>query len=139
MVAVAGCRHRSSTTVRLAVDATAWIVEEVSLGRTGEAPGRIDLEWRVERAASVLVHHAERLGLGSPGWGSAVSSGRHRHLVAALSVGVAAPMDGPSTQVGIDAAAARLQVAEDAWMVLAVGVDRPAARAAMGAVGGCPR
>ena len=46
-------------------------------------PGRVDLEWRVERGGSVLLHHAERLGPGGPGWGSAVSSGRHRHLVAA--------------------------------------------------------
>ena len=135
MVAVAGCRHRSSTTVRLAAGATAWIVEEVSLGRTGEGSGRVDLEWRVERGGSVLVHHAERLGAGGPGWGSAVSTGRHRHLVAALAVGLPGRGDGPPTLVGPDAAAARLQVADDAWMVLAVGADRPTARAAAGAVG----
>jgi urease accessory protein len=134
MVAVAGCRHRSSMTVRLAADATAWIVEEVSLGRTGEDPGCIELEWRVERAGSVLLHHAERLGPNGPGWGSAVSSGRHRHLVAAVSVGVTAPGGAPTTVVGADAAAARLQIADDTWMALAVGVDRPAARGALDAV-----
>ncbi|MET0326811.1 MAG: hypothetical protein ABW219_16450, partial [Ilumatobacteraceae bacterium] len=105
-----------------------------SLGRTGEESGRVDLGWRVERGGTVLLHHAERLGLGSPGWGSAVSTGSHRHLVAALSVGLGTASDGPATQVGPDAAAARLQIADAAWMVLAVGADRPAARRAMHAV-----
>jgi len=133
-IAVAGCRHRSSMTVRLDPGATAWIVEEVSLGRTGEDPGHLELEWRVERAGAVLLHHAERLGPSGPGWGSAVGNGQHRHLVAAVSVGVVAPGDGPPTSVDASGAAARLQIADDTWMVLAVGVDRPSARCAMDAV-----
>ena len=34
----------------------------------------------------------------------------------------------------LNAAAARLQIVDDAWMVLAVGADRPAARCALHAV-----
>ena len=51
-------RRRSS---RLAAGATAWVVEEVSLGRTGEPSGRRP-EWRVERGGGSVLHHAERLG-----------------------------------------------------------------------------
>ena len=107
----------------------------MSLGRTGEASGRIDLEWRVERGGAVLLHHAERLGLGGPGWGSAVSSG----ATATSSPRWPSGSDGDRRTArrrwsGPDAAAARLQIADDAWMVLAVGADRPAAPAAMRAV-----
>ncbi len=124
LVAVAGCRHRTTTTVDLAGDATAWIVEEVSLGRTGEPPGDLVLEWRVEREGRPLVHHAEHLGPGAPGWGSAVTTGGHRHLLAALAVGLAVP-DAPPV-VGADGAVAVLAVAADAWVLLATGPSRPA-------------
>jgi urease accessory protein len=129
LVAVAGCRHRSTTTVALAIDAVAWIVDEVALGRTGEPPGHVTLTWRIERAGRVLLHHEERLGPDVPGWGSAVTAGQHRHLLAAIAVGRPAPAAVPL--VTDDVAAAVLTVDADAWVVLAAAVSRPVARQAL--------
>lgn len=126
LVLVAGCRHAATTHVVLAAGATAWIVEEVSLGRTGEASGSLTMSWRVERGGRVLVHHAERLGPDVPGWGSAVTTGSHRHLLAAVAVGSPCPDLAPV--VSADASFAVLPVADDAWVVLATGADRVAVR-----------
>jgi urease accessory protein len=122
LVAVAGCRHSADTRVALAVGATAWLVEEVSLGRSGEPSGDVSLLWRVERDGRPLVHHAEHLGPSTPGWGSAVTTGHHRHLLAAVAVGCAPPADAPV--VGPAVALAVLAVAADAWVMLAAGVSR---------------
>jgi urease accessory protein len=126
LVAVAGCRHEATTTVVLAADATAWLLDEIVLGRTGEPSGHVTLTWRVERSGRVLLHHAEPLGPDVPGWGSAVGAGRHRHLLAAIAVGRPAP-DGTPV-VTADVAAAVLAVAPDAWVVLVAASSRPVAR-----------
>ncbi|MFP5489670.1 MAG: hypothetical protein ACLGHQ_15365, partial [Acidimicrobiia bacterium] len=105
-------------------DATCRIVDEVSLGRTGEPSGDIITSLRVERAGSVLVHHDERFGPGHPAHLTSVGVGAARHVLTALLVGVD---PGPSsTTVGSDRAASRLRLADDVALVLAVGHDRPA-------------
>jgi urease accessory protein len=129
LVAVAGCRHSADTHLALAAGATAWLVEEVVLGRAGEACGDMSLLWRVERDGRPLVHHAEQLGPSTPGWGSAVTTGHHRHLLAAVAVGCATPDVAPV--VAPDVAVAVLAVAADAWVVLAVGASRPIVRDAV--------
>ena len=53
--------HRSSGSTG---SATCRVVEEVVLGRTGEASGDLDLSLRVERDGRLLVHHEERFGPG---------------------------------------------------------------------------
>jgi urease accessory protein len=132
LIAVAGCRHHSTTTVRLAAGAVVWLLEEVALGRTGEPSGCVTLTWRVERAGRVLLHHTEQLGPDVPGWGSAVSAGGHRHLLAAITVGRPAPETPPA--VTADVAAAVLAVAPDAWVVLVAGSSRPVARRALATI-----
>jgi urease accessory protein len=131
-IVVAGARHRVSTVVRLAPTARCTIVEELSLGRSGEPSGDIDLELRVERAGAPLVHHAERFGPSSPGVGTSVSVGGARFVVSMVVVGP--PVDGPRTTIAATGAAAWLPLADDAAMLLAVGTDRPAAWAAADAV-----
>ena len=128
-MAVAGCRHHGTTTVALAADATVWLLDEVVLGRTGEPSGNVALTWRVERAGRVLLHHTERLGPHVPGWGSVVTAGRHRHLLAAIAVGRPVPDAAPV--VTADVAAAVLGVAADAWIVLVAASSRPVARRAL--------
>jgi urease accessory protein len=130
LVAVAGCRHRTTMTVCLDTEATAWVLEEISLGRSGEVSGRVDLEWRVERGGAPLVHHAERLGPEVPGWNSLAAAGTYRHLAALLVIGCPAT-ELPATVVGSDLAVAHLALAEDAYVVLAAGVDRPHVTAAL--------
>jgi urease accessory protein len=128
LVLVARCRHRTVTEVELAAGATARIVEEVALGRSGEEPGTLHASWRVTRDGRPLLHHAEHLGPDAPGWGSAVTVGRHRHLLAVISVGTPAPTSPP--RIDHDAAVAVLGVAPDAWVLLAVGADRVAVQRA---------
>jgi urease accessory protein len=126
LVAVARCRHSVETHVALAAGATAWLVDEVSLGRSGEPSGDVVLSWRVVRDGRPLVHHAERLGPGAPGWGSAVAAGRHRHLLATIAVGHPTPDVAPVVEP--DLAMAVLAVAADAWVVLAAGASRRVVR-----------
>lgn len=130
-VPVAGSLHLARTVVELTGSATASIIEEVSLGRTGEPPGRVDLELRVERDGRPLVHHTECLGPGVPGWGSVVGVGRARHLYAAVVVGPPAGRPsagvGPADGLADGVAVAVLPVAPDVVVTLAVAPDRPTA------------
>jgi urease accessory protein len=119
-VSVQGSRHRVRTLVRLASSAECVLVEEVALGRSGEQPGVLDVELRVERDGVPLVHHHETFGASS----SAVGVGAASHALAGVFVGTAAGE--PRTVVDGAAAAAWLPVAADAAVLLAVGRDRPA-------------
>ena len=131
-VSVIGSRHRSITQVQLAASASCRLVEEVSLGRTGEPAGDLRLSLRVEREGSVLVHHDECFGPGWPGSLTSVGVGAARHVVSAVLVGVTA---GDSrTVVEPGRAVGWLRVADDVVVVLAVGGDRPAVRALLAEV-----
>lgn len=139
VVSVVGSRHRASTWVDLVGSATATIVDEVSLGRTGEPPGRLDVELRVARDGLPLVHHLERLGPDVPGWSSVVHLGAARHLLTAVHVGPPAPA--PQARVGSadglpdGAACAVLPVAADTTVILTVAPDRPTAHRAAAETG----
>ena len=122
-VSVVGSRHRSVTRVRLADDATCRIVEELSLGRTGEPSGDIGLSLRVERDGRPLFHHDEWFGPNCAGAATSVSVGAARHVVSAVVVGIEA--GAPRTTLERGRAAAWLPVAYDAAVVLAIGGDRP--------------
>lgn len=132
LISVGGSHHLLRTEVTLAGDASCAIVDEVVLGRSGEPGGHLEIEIRVTRDVRALVHHTERLGPQTPGWGSAVTVGTARVLVTAVVVGP--PSGTPATTVGADASAAWLPLAEDAAVALAVGDDRIAARRGLSAV-----
>jgi urease accessory protein len=121
-ISVTGSDHRVRFDVSLDGAASAVIVEEVVLGRTGEPSGSLELATRVVRDGTVVVDHAERLGPTTPGWGSVGLVGAARHLVAAVVVG--GPAGGSSVVVEPDVAAAWLPTAVDAGVLLAVGPDR---------------
>jgi len=133
VVSVAGSRHRSVLQVDLAADARVDVLEEISLGRTGESSGRLDLEVRIGRCGQVVVHHVERLGPDVAGWGSAVHMGPARHVLSGVVVGE--PAGPPATLVrdpmGGGVAAAWMPMASDVATVLVVAPDRPAAHAAL--------
>jgi urease accessory protein len=123
-VSVAGSFHRASTLVRLAPAASCTVVEEIALGRTGESPGVLVLDLRVE-CDGPLLHHTETFGRGA----SSVGTGAARYAISAALVGVA---PGPSaTEVGAATAAAWLPRTGDAAVALAVGPDRPTTWAAL--------
>ncbi len=131
VVSIVDSNHRSSTQVSLEDGAHCTIVEEVSLGRSGQAPGTLELEIRVERDGRPIVHHTERFGPFEPGAGSAVGVGAARHVISGVVVGPDAgdPLTvvGRSDQSGGGAHGAWLPVGPDAAMVLVVAPDRPAA------------
>lgn len=125
-VSVVGSSHRSLTRIRLATGASCRIVEEISLGRTGEPSGDLVSSLRLERAGAVLVHHDERFGPGHPGAATSVGIGAARHVLTAVVVGLD---PGPAAAVVEPGrAASRLPLTDDALMVLAVGHDRPTVR-----------
>jgi urease accessory protein len=132
IVSVAGSRHRSVTRVHLAAGATCRIVEELSLGRTGEPSGDLAVSLRVERDGGVLVHHDETFGPRRPGTATSVGIGAARHVLSAVVVGVVAGE--PRVVVEPRRAIAWMPVAGDAVVVMAVGSDRPAVRALLAAV-----
>ena len=122
-VSVVGSVHRSETLVRLVGDARCVLVEEIVLGRTGEPPGRLDTEIRVERDGRALVHHRELYGPDVPGTLSSVSVGSARHVLTAVLVGT--PPGDARVVVEATRAAAWLPMESGAVSVLAVGPDRP--------------
>lgn len=125
-VSVAGSDHTVRTLVQLDDNATCRILEEVSLGRSGEPSGRLRLVIRVERDGVPLVHHDETFGPDVLGAGSVVSTGTARHVLSEVVVG-AAELDAGRSPVVMngETRAAWLPMADDVAMILAVGPDRP--------------
>jgi urease accessory protein len=135
MVSIADSDHRSSTRVHLAPSAALTLVEEVSLGRSCQPSGTLELDLRVERDGIVLVHHCERFGPCEPGAGSAVGVGGARHVVSGVVVGAEV---GPAvTSLDADGSGAWLPVTDDAAMILVVAADRPAAMRVLGKLRPC--
>lgn len=125
-ITVAGSHHRATTRVDLAPGATCELVEEYSLGRTGEPSGTIETSLRVVRDGAPLFHHDETLGAFAAAGLTSVGVGMARHVVTALIVGE--PAGGAATAVEGGGMAARLPLADDASALLGAGVDRPTVR-----------
>jgi urease accessory protein len=125
-ITVRGSNHRATTRVDLAEDATCELVEEYSLGRSGEAPGTIETSLRVERGGRALFHHDELLGALAEAGTTSVGVGTARHVTTALIVGEVAGDTATSVEAG--GMAARLPVDDDAVVLLGVGIDRPTVR-----------
>jgi urease accessory protein len=125
LVSIAESDHRSSTRVQLSAGAVLTLIEEVSLGRSGQDSGTLELDLRVERDGAVLLHHCERFGPSEPGARSAVGVAGARHVVSGVVVGD--DVGAAVTSLDDDGSGAWLPVADDAAMVLVVAADRPAA------------
>jgi urease accessory protein len=123
-VSVAGSDHHMSTIVHLGRGASCRVVEELALGRGDEAGGRLDAIVRIERDGAPVVHHRERFGPGTPGWGTTTAVGDARFVHQEFRVGE--PAGEAATVVAHGGAAARLPIADDAMVILAIGRDRPA-------------
>lgn len=123
-ISVRGSCHRVRTLVTLAPNARLRWRESLSLGRSGEAPGRYDGLLRVERDGVVLSHHQLRFGDGIPGWAGPGALGPGRAIASEITVGPPAH-NGVERGEGADAAAAST-IADDAQITQAVAatVDR---------------
>jgi urease accessory protein len=121
LVACAGCRHRGRSVVRLARGAAAVWSESVALGRTGEAPGHVDLRFDAEHEGAALLRDGLRVGPSVPGWaGPAVTDGM-RHVGSVALLGVRPPEvlpgDGPHVLALAGPGAVVRAVASDAAAV----------------------
>jgi len=76
----------------------------------------------IRRDGAPVLHHRERFGPGTPGWGSTTAVGDARFVHQEFRVGV--PACEPATMVEPGAAAARLPIGDDATVILAAGRDR---------------
>lgn len=114
--------HLTLTQVELAQGATARVVEEVSLGRSGEPSGKLSIGLRVTREGKTLLNHLEQFGPEVPGHGSSVSVGPARHVLSAVVVGVEAGKS--RVEVTPQCRVAWLPIAEDAAVAFAVGDSR---------------
>ena len=123
-ISVVASRHRMITRVEMAPTASARVVEEVVLGRSGEVSGDLTLSVRVERDGRALVHHQEQFGPDAIGARSSVGVGGARHVLSAVLVGV----DAGRSRVLVDnaRAGAWLPMSDDVVVVMAAGHDRPA-------------
>lgn len=122
-ISVVGSRHEMTTTVQMDATASARVVEEIVLGRSGEESGDLGLSLRVERGGRALVHHREQFGPGAVGARSSVGVGGARHVVSAVLVGV----DAGRSRVRVEdsRAGAWLPMGDDVVVVMAAGHDRP--------------
>ncbi|MAT04757.1 MAG: hypothetical protein CL424_06915 [Acidimicrobiaceae bacterium] len=125
-ITVAGSHHRAVTRVDLAAGATCELVEEFSLGRSGESAGTIETALRVVRDGAPLFHHEEVLGASAPAGSTSVGTGNGRHVMTTIIVG--SPSRHPTTLVEGGGLAARLSLADDAVALIGVGIDRPTVR-----------
>jgi urease accessory protein len=139
LVSIVDSDHRSSTRVRLEPSGRCTIIDEVSLGRSGQESGTLELEIRVEQRGLPIVHHTERFGPFEPGAGSAAGVSAARHVISGVVVGPEA--GDPVTVVGPFGGAhgAWLPVSAEAAMVLVVAPDRPAAVQLLGRLRPCLR
>ncbi|MCB0968100.1 MAG: urease accessory protein UreD [Ilumatobacter sp.] len=126
-ITVAGSHHRATTRVDLEPGATCELTEEFSLGRSGEPAGTVETSFRVTRAGAPLFHHDETLGAAALSGATSVGVGGARHIATLVVVGPR--VDRAATLVDGGGMAARLPLADDAYAILAVGVDRPIVRA----------
>jgi urease accessory protein len=95
LVAHAGCRHRSAARLSLAAGAVAVWAETISLGRSGEAAGDVELRLDVELDHAPLLRDGLRAGPSTVGSrGPAVLAGARQAGTVAL-LGTRFPIDDP--------------------------------------------
>lgn len=127
ILVVRGAHHTQSITIDLAEDATLDLVEEIALGRSGEAPGTLDTRLRVVRSGAPLLDQRQVFDPTDPSWSTTAGVGGHSHVVQQLRVGPPPAPASSVTEVGPLAAAARFPLAGDAELAVALGADRCAA------------
>ena len=128
LVSVVGSDHLVDTTVTLARSSRLRLVDEMVLGRAGEASGRIRVRCRVVREGAHVLAHDLDLGPGSPGWDGAAVMGGARALISALLVGPDAPPTASVANARDGSRAAWMPFAPEAALLLAVGPSLLSAR-----------
>ena len=118
-IVTALARHATRTSVVLDGDAAVRLLEQVQLGRWGEAEGHWQGRIDVERDGRAVLRHALALGPGSPAWDALDSP---RALLSLLDV------PGAGGAAGTNGGAVRMPLAAGGTLVSATGPDLSAAR-----------
>jgi urease accessory protein len=113
-ILVAGCEHRTTTTIELAVGATLVWREVVVLGRHDEPSGSLLQRLHVDREGAPLLRTELPVGPRWPGADGPAGTDGARVVTSLLVVG----LDEPVLPSGVDGAV--LQLADDAWLVTSV-------------------
>ncbi|MGH8934468.1 MAG: urease accessory protein UreD [Egibacteraceae bacterium] len=124
LLVTAGAAHRSAAHVDVEDGGVALWWEELVLGRTGEAPGRLTARLSVDYAATPLTRHEVRV---TPGWDSYARLGPYRAHVTACAAGVTPRWRDGATPV-LSGTAAVLACDGPGLLVTAAGDDLAAAR-----------
>ncbi len=119
-----GARHRGAAHVEVEDGGVALWWDELVLGRTGEAPGRLTSRLSVDYSAAPLVRHDVRVG---PGWDSYARLGPYRAHVTACAAGVSPCWRDGASPVLSDTAAV-LACDGPGLLVTAAGDDLAASR-----------
>lgn len=129
-VAVAGCRHRTASSISLADESSKlhWM-DVLVRGRSGESSGRISQRTVIDRAGRPLLRHT--VGFGDDPVADAVALGGHRIVCGVVGVGEAAMP--AAAGAGPAAAWASHPLAADAIAWTAVGRDVASVHAALAA------
>lgn len=118
-ILVAGCDHRTSTTIELSATACLLWREVVVLGRHREPSGSILQRLHVNREGVPLLRNELAAGPRWPGADGPAGTDGARVVTSVLVVGFAAP----TVPAGFDGAVA--QLSDDAWMMTSLSARRP--------------
>lgn len=110
-ILVAGCDHRTSSSIELGPDASLWWREVVVLGRHDERSGSLLQRLHVDRAGVPLLRTELPIGPRWPGAAGPAGTDGARVVTSVLVAGLPAP----TVPAGVDGAV--LQLADDAWLV----------------------
>jgi urease accessory protein len=122
-ILVAGCDHRTTTTIELAAGATLLWREVVVLGRHDERTGSLLQRIHVDRGGAPLLRSELPVGPRWPGAEGPAGTNGSLVVTSLLVVG----LDEPAPPAGADGAVLRL--ADDAWLVTTL-TGRPASQPA---------
>lgn len=87
LIACAACDHSSRARLALAPRALATWLDTVTLGRSGEQPGRFSQRLDVTLDGVALLRESLRVGRGADGWDGPAVLGPNRHFAALHSFG----------------------------------------------------
>lgn len=126
LLVVQQAHHIQQVIIEIGSGATLDFHDDVALGRTGEATGRLDARLRVVRSGVALVDQHQIYDPTSPGWTTTAGHGGLRYLRHRLVIG---PRSGPLvTSVADGRAFARLPLDADAQLSITLGTDGVVAR-----------
>jgi urease accessory protein len=128
LIAAAGCRHRTTSTVELAAGAGLVWRDELVCGRHGEQPGDARLSIAVQLDGRSIYRHELAVGPSAPGWSGAAVLGGAGAVGSVLLVDPAWAATGPPAPAVLGESAALMPLAGPAALAVATGPDLRAVR-----------